>query len=201
MMRLRRMEPAQGAWLALGGIALLWLPASRAALEASMSLQMLVQFPLLGLCGFVMAAALPGRWRAGVDAWNAYGIGGLFATALVLALLMIPRLLDLAVADARVDLAKALALMLCGAALRVSWRPAGFLVQGFFLGNVLPMTAAIGQLYQDAPLRLCNAYLLDDQVRLGQALVGLSVLVGLAWFTRLVLAFARRDAATAVPPA
>ena len=72
-------------------------------------------------------------------------------------------------------------LVLCGAAVRVSWRPAGLLVQGFFLGNVLPMTAVAGQLYQDSPMRLCNAYLLDDQVRLGRMLVGIAVAMALAW--------------------
>jgi hypothetical protein len=185
---------------ALGLFVVLALPPVRAALEASMSAQMLVQFPLLALCGWMLAGALPARWRARVDQWNALGIAGLFGTALVLALLMIPRLLDLAVTDLRVALAKALALLLCGAALRVSWRPAGFLVQGFFLGNVLPMTAAVGQLYQDSPLRLCNAYLLDDQVRLGQWLVALAILTGAAWFTLLVLALMRREVA-ALPAA
>ena len=68
-------------------------------------------------------------------------------------------------------------------------------MQGFFLGNVLPMTAAAGQLYQDSPLRLCNAYLLDDQVRLGQWLVALAVAAGIAWFTALARALIRREAA------
>ena len=36
--------------------------------------------------------------------------------------------------------------VLAGAALRLSWRPAGLVVQGFFLGNVLPMSAVVGQL-------------------------------------------------------
>jgi hypothetical protein len=178
--------------LALGMMILLALPGPRAALESSMTAQMLLQFPLLALCGFVLAAALPARWRARVDAWNAYGISGLFAVALILAVLMIPRLLDLAVvAGGRFEVAKWLALLACGAALRLSWRRAGLLVQGFFLGNVLPMTAAVGQLYQDSPLRLCNAYLLDDQVRLGQWLVAVSVLIGVTWFTLLVLRLMR----------
>jgi hypothetical protein len=187
-------------WAAAGLLAVLALPPVRAALEASMSAQMLVQFALLALCGFVLAGDLPAGWRERIAAWNALGIAGLFGTALILALLMIPRLLDLAVTDLRVDLAKALALLLCGAALRVSWQPAGFLVQGFFLGNVLPMTAAVGQLYQDSPLRLCNAYLLEDQVRLGRWLVALAILVATAWFTHLVLALMRREAA-ALPSA
>jgi hypothetical protein len=172
---------------ALAALFIVLLPPVREGLEASMSLHMLVQAPLLALCGAVLAAALPARWRERIDRWNAHGIAGLFAVALAMALLMVPRLLDLAVADPRVDLIKAAILLACGAALRVSWARAGALVQGFFLGNVLPMTGAIGQLYQDSPLRLCNAYLLDDQVRLGQALVGAAVLAGVGWSARLLM--------------
>lgn len=189
------MSPRTRAWLAAAAALLLLLPPARQALESSMTLHMLVQLPLLMLCGAVLAAGLPARSRARLDAWNAYGITGLFATAVVLALVMIPRLLDLAVTDWRADAAKALALVACGGALRLSWRRAGALVQGFFLGNVLPMTAAAGQLYQDSPLRLCNAYLLDDQVRLGQSLVALAVAAGIAWFAQLVRALMRREAA------
>jgi hypothetical protein len=186
--------------LALGALGLLALPTARQALESSMSAQMLVQFPLLGLCGFLLAGFRAARWRSRVDRWNGYGISGLFGIALMLALLMIPRLLDLAVVDARIDLCKELALLLGGAALRVSWRPAGLLVQGFFLGNVLPMMAAAGQLYQDSPLRLCNAYLLDDQVRLGRMLVGLSAAIALGWFAHLLLVLMRKEGAVALPP-
>lgn len=187
------MKPRALAWLAAATALLLLLPPARQALESSMTLHMLGQAPLLMLCGALIAAGLPAGWRARVDAWNAYGITGLFATAVVLALVMIPRLLDLALTDWRIDAAKALALVACGGALRLSWRRAGALVQGFFLGNVLPMTAAAGQLYQDSPLRLCNAYLLDDQVRLGQLLVALAVAAGIAWFAQLVRALMRRD--------
>ncbi len=175
--------------------AVMLITPARAALESSMSLHMLVQVPLFVLCGAAAGGALPLRWRGRLDRWNAYGIAGLFAVALVTALLMIPRVLDLAVADWRIDAVKAVALLACGMALRLSWTRAGALVQGFFLGNVLPMTAAVGQLYQDSPLRLCNAYLLDDQVRLGQVLVGAAVAVGVAWFVRLAWALVRREAA------
>ncbi|HKB55506.1 MAG TPA: hypothetical protein VKD22_16030 [Ramlibacter sp.] len=179
--------------------ALMLVTPARAALESSMSLQMLVQVPLFALCGAVVGGAFPPRWRERLDRWNAYGMAGLFAVALVTALLMIPRALDLAVADWRIDAVKALALLACGIALRASWTRAGALVQGFFLGNVLPMTAAVGQLYQDSPLRLCNAYLLGDQVRLGQALVGVAAAVGMAWFGRLAVILMRREAA-GLPP-
>jgi hypothetical protein len=176
-------------------LALLALPASRQLLESGMTRHMLVQFPLLAGCGWLLAGALPASWRARVDRWNALGIAGLFATALVLGVLMIPRVLDLALVDARVEGIKWLALLACGAALRLSWRPAGLLVQGFFLGNVLPMTAVAGHLYQDSPIRLCNAYLLDDQVRLGQWLVGICIAIAVTWFAALFRSFMRREAA------
>lgn len=156
---------------------------------------MLVQFPLLALAGFLLAGRLPRRWLARVNRWNGYGITGLLACALILALLMIPRLLDLALVNGRVELAKWLALMVCGAALRLSWQPAGLLVQGFFLGNVLPMTAVVGYLFESSPLRLCNAYLLDDQARLGQRLIWLSAATGIAWFACLVRTLMQREAA------
>lgn len=173
---------------------LLALPALRAALEASMSVHMLVQFPLLAWCGFVLAGRVPARWSARLQAWNAYGISGLLAVALLSSLLMVPRLLDLALANPAFEAAKWLALLACGAAWRGSWRRAGLVVQGFFLGNVLPMMGVAGQLYQDAPLRLCNAYLLDDQVRLGQALVTLAFVAAAAWIAQVFLVMMRRDA-------
>ena len=179
---------------ALAACVLLLLPPARQALEASMSLHMLVQVPLLAAAGAVLAGSLPARVRARMDRWNAYGVAGLFAVALAMALLMVPRLLDLAVADLRVDLAKAAILLACGAALRLSWARAGALVQGFFLGNVLPMMGAVGQVYQDSPLRLCNAYLLEDQLRLGQGLVAASVAIGAVWFTVLIVRLARSEA-------
>jgi hypothetical protein len=180
--------------------AMMLLPPARAALESSMSIQMLVQAPLLVVCGAIMAGACSTGWGARLDRWNAHGIAGLFAVALATALLMVPRVLDLAVADPRIDLLKALVLLACGIALRLSWTRAGALVQGFFLGNVLPMTAAVGEIYQDSPLRLCNAYLLGDQVRLGHALVVVSVVLGVAWFAQLLLAMLRREAAVLSSP-
>ena len=182
---------ALAAWALLG---LLALPAARQALEASMSAHMLIQYPLLMLAGYWLAAALPARWLARLQRWNAHGISGLFATALMLAILMIPRVLDLALLDARIELAKALALVFCGAALQLSWRPAGLLVQGFFLGNMLPMMAVVGNLYASSPVRVCNAYLLDDQARLGQLLIWISVAVALLWFALLVRSLMQREA-------
>jgi hypothetical protein len=143
---------------------------------------MLLQFPAADAGGRAAGGrAAPARawppWRAGMPtaspAWWRWR---------VLAVLMVPRVLDLALRRPDIEAAKLAALLLAGRCAAPVVAPAGLVVQGFFLGNLLPMMAVVGQLYIDSPLRLCNAYLLDDQARLGQWLIGgAAVLLALAW--------------------
>ena len=193
------------AWLALPAtlmlLALLALPVTRRFLEGSMTLHMLVQYPLLMLCGALLAGRLPAvclklepAGRSAGNGWNAHGMTGLFASAVILAILMIPRVLDLALISPAVEFAKMAALLFCGAALRLSWQAAGWLVQGFFLGQVLPMSVVVGTLYESSPVRVCNAYLLGDQVLLGRLLVWIAAGVALAWLAGLFRSLMRSDA-------
>ncbi len=183
-MKMLRITPALRIALGAALLAALMLPPLRHTLEAGMSLHMLVQYPALLLAGALLAAAVPAGLRQRLSAWNAMGISGLVACALIAAVLMIPRVLDLVLIDWRAEFAKVVARLLAGAVLQPSWRAAGLVVQGFFLGNVLPMTLVVGTLYQDAPLRLCNAYRLDDQQQLGFALVWGATAVAVAWLAR-----------------
>ena len=178
-------------------LALLAWPGTRALLEASMWRHMVLQLPLLLLAGSLLAAALPAAARARLARWNAHGISGLLLVLLCLALWMVPRALDLALRDGWVETGKFALLTASGAALRLSWRAAGRIMQGFFLGNLLPMTYVVGQLYLDSPLRLCNAYLLDDQERLGRWLMSLAALSAAAWVARVFWLLARREEAAA----
>ncbi|WP_372525688.1 hypothetical protein [Piscinibacter sp.] len=186
-----RLTPALQTGLGAALLAVLTLPPLRHALEAGMSLHMLAQYPALMLAGALLAAAPSAGLRRRLSAWNTLGISGLVAFALILAVLMIPRVLDLALVDLRVELAKIAALMLAGAVLRSSWRAAGLAVQGFFLGNVLPMTFIVGTLYQDSPLRLCNAYRLNDQQQLGCALAWGAGVVASLWLARAMWSVSR----------
>lgn len=174
---------------------LLALPPVRHLLEASMARHMLFQFPLLMLAGALMTGALPARTRRTLARWNEYGISGLVFVGLTLAVAMVPRLLDLALVDGAIELAKCAVLLLAGVALRLSWQPAGLLVQGFFLGNVLSMSVVVGQLYVNSPVRVCNAYLLGDQVRLGQALTWGSAFVAAMWLAQVAFILVRREQA------
>ena len=199
MTRGPRCSPRTQAALGLALCVVLAWPPLRQALEASMWRHMVLQFPLLMAAGALLAAALPPRARGAVARWNAHGIAGLVLVACVLAVLMVPRVLDLALRDPAIEAAKVAVLLGAGAALRLSWRAAGLVVQGFFLGNMLPMTAVVGQLYIDAPLRLCNAYLLDDQARLGQWLIALAVLLALGWLAQVGWVMARREGTLLAP--
>ena len=194
----RQATPARQAVLGALFLLLLALPIARTALEASMWRHMVLQAPLWMLAGMLLAGGLGQRARAKVSRWNAHGITGLLCAALVLALLMVPRVLDLALVSPAIEAAKCAALVLAGAALRLSWRPAGLVVQGFFLGNVLPMTAVVGQLYIDSPTRVCNAYLLDDQDRLGQWLVTIAAVLAVVWLVQVAWRVARSDSADSV---
>lgn len=189
--------PRRQVLMAWGLLALLLLPALRQWLTASMWRHMVLQFPLWMLAGALMVTGLSPEAHARVARWNAYGISGLVASGAVLAVLMVPRVLDLALVSPIVEAVKCAALLLAGAALRLSWRSAGLVVQGFFLGNMLPMTAVVGQLYIDSPLRLCNAYLRDDQARLGQWLVSVAALLAVGWLAQVGWWAVRRDAVAA----
>jgi hypothetical protein len=183
-------DTSRGAWRSRAGMILLLvmvLPPIRRATETSMTAHMLVQYTSLLLAGGLLIEGLPARWLRAVQRWNELGIAGLMGSSLALAVLMVPRVLDLALTDVRVECLKLVALVLTGAALRLSWQRAGTIVQVFFLGNVLPMMVVVGTLYQDSATRVCNAYRLDDQQDLGLALVWVAVGVLTLWLLRLSL--------------
>lgn len=146
-----------------------------------MALHMLLQFPLILLAGWLLAQGLSEQAKAELQKWNHAGIAGLLAAAMVLMLWMIPRALDMALSDGTMEFWKFLTLALAGMALELSWQAAGLIVRGFFLGNVLPMMMVVGWLYIAAPVRICNAYLTDDQLRAGNGLLALAIAGCVVW--------------------
>lgn len=183
------------AALGLAALLLLALPWTRQRMEASMFSHMLVQFPLWLATGALLAGALSPALVRHLRRWNANGLSGLSLASITLAVLMVPRVLDLALYVPLIELAKLAALLAAGAALRLSWRPAGFTLQFFFLGGIVMMMAIVGMLYVDTPLRLCNAYLQDDQIRLGQWLTGSAAAIGVAWLLRVGWILMQHEAA------
>ena len=183
-MKVPRLGARAQSWVGFGLLTILILTPLHAALESSMSRHMLIQYPALMLSGALLSAAVPGVLRRRLAPWNALGLSGFVAVALCLAVLMIPRVLDLALVNPGIEAGKTAALIVSGALLRHSWQIGGLLIQAFFLGYTLPMMGVVGSLYESAPARLCNAYLLDDQQNLGQGLIWLSVAIALIWLAR-----------------
>lgn len=173
--------------LCLGG-AILWavlaVPPVRHALESTMTLQMLVQVPLLALAGWWIVHGLPDGFERRLAGWNRGGISGLLLASLTGLVWMLPLAMDAALDDPRVTLAKFLSVpLLIGAPIALSWPRAGFVVRGVVLVELIATAIRLGWLYLISPVRLCSNYLLDDQQQLGKILlvIGFGILLALAW--------------------
>ena len=175
-----------GTWAVLGAALLIAAIAWRHDLERTMTRHMLVQIPMLLTAGVACSRCLsalphgPGLLRR-LGAWDAHGLTGLLVFLLTTAYWMIPRALDSAVASVAAEQAKMVSLVVAGFLLPASLARANTILQLFFLGNFASMMAIVGMLYQDAPQRLCNFYLVDDQVWAGMGLVALAIAIPLLW--------------------
>lgn len=190
---------------ALAGALLLSIAARfKGPLEQSMASHMLLQIPALLIAGVLFAIALRGLLEnaGGADSGrihrairfinrrfqgiDEHGVAALTAFVLSSAYWMIPKALDDVLVSPAAEAFKFASLILVGMALPGALTRANRIIQLFFLGNFAAMTAIVGMLYQEAQVRLCNFYLMDDQVVAGQGLVALSVVIPLLWFLRNV---------------
>ncbi len=173
----------------------LCLPPVAAGLEGSMLGQMLVQIPLLGLAGGLVARAACGGRPAALAGFNAGGFPGLFVAFFAAAVWMLPRMLDAALASPLTEAAKFVTVPLfLGAPLALSWKLLPSVARGFVWANLISHAAVLGWLYSVSPDRLCTRYLLDQQATLGAALliVAAGLAIALGW---------RAVAGTSVGPA
>lgn len=181
MTALRRAAPVSGAVL-LAALSL--IPPIRHGLESSMTVQMLVQLPLLVAAGCLFAPGVPARILSHVDRWDRGGVTGLVLATVVAACWMLPRSLDASTTDPLTAAAKFLSVpFLIGLPLAVSWPRMGFVVRGMFLAEFVATFFRLGWLYRISPVRLCNNYGLDDQQRLGRwmLVLGGGTLAWLVW--------------------
>lgn len=180
------MKPLAGRLCVAGAIlwAALAVPFVRHALESTMTLQMLLQIPLLGLVGWLLASGTPGWLERRLAGWNHRGISGLLLASLTGIVWMLPLAMDAALDDPRFAVAKFLSVpLLIGAPVALSWPRAGFVVRGMFLLELIATALRLGWLYLISPVRLCSNYLLGDQQLLGKLLltVGFAIMLLVAW--------------------
>jgi hypothetical protein len=172
-----RLLAAAGLWT------LLWLPPLRLALERDMAVHMIVQLPLLGCVGVLLAAALRPHEPPVLAQADWLGIPGLLVVIFTTSVWMLPRMLDAALADPAIDLVKFLGMpLLAGLPLGLSWSRMPALGRAFVWANFIPKLGAVGGLYLAAPTRLCAYYRLDQQASAGWALIAAAVALGMLWF-------------------
>lgn len=155
----------------------------RKPLESSMALHMLLQIPAILLAGYLIASQLPCKLARRLAIYDEYGITGLLAFMLGTAYWMIPRALEYPLTSVLAEAAKVISLLAIGGLFRGSLSRANNILRVFFIGNLSSMMAIVGMLYQDAPQRLCNQYLYDDQVVTGTALVVIAAAIPILWVT------------------
>src|SRR5262245_35019530 len=93
-------------------IIVLAFPPVRHALERVMAIHMLVQIPLLAVAGALIAISLPTPATAAFAMWNKRGITGILLALIVSSWWMVPRALDLALAEPVMELTKFVSLPL-----------------------------------------------------------------------------------------
>ena len=166
-------------------IGMLAVPASRRMLEAQMATHMLVQIPLLALSGVLFASAVGARMQRALEPYNERGLPGMLVVLFASSYWMLPRALDAALDSPAMEVLKFFSLpLLVGLPLALSWARAGQVGRGFVLANAISMIGVVGWLYRQSPVRLCNYYLIDQQILLGDCLLGLALLMGLACTAR-----------------
>lgn len=155
-------------------------------LEQSMALHMGLELPLLFILGWLAARASGTRLAERLAPWNLAGGPGLTFSMLVLSIWMVPSALDYAVLSASVAVLKVASLVAAGMAAGLSWKPAGIVVQAFFVVNWFWMTFVVGMLYRDAPQQLCSVYLVDEQAHAGMAMMAWALAGVVAWVPGLL---------------
>lgn len=177
-------EPQHGAARAVllaASVAGLFPPVA-ALFEASMRMHLLVQMPLLAICGgyWVCRSIRLKRWLARVDP---SGYIALVVGSGWLIYWMLPISLDLATFNPAVRLLKIVTVPVCvGAALTWSWLRLGPIGRGVMLLEAWAILGRLGWIYLISPVQLCSNYLIDDQQRTGSLLLGAALVsaVGMA---------------------
>ncbi len=172
--------------IGLGMIFLLASPFARSILEISMLTHVLVQLPLLTLCGIWIAINIKKHKISSIP--YHYSLPLLIVALITSMFWMIPRVLDASLEHTTFTVLKFISLpFLLGVPLALGWKNIGSITKAFVITNILSMLIVLAWLYIEAPMRLCNYYLIDEQKQLGVYLLYISGFISLLWSTKLFI--------------
>ena len=154
----------------------------RQPLESDPVTHVLVQLPALAVTGALFAPI----FSVDGGAWNRGGIPTLLVALFAIVFWMLPSSIDSALTSPVVEAAKFVSVpFLIGVPLAMGWKRAHPLLRGFIKAQAISMLGILAFLYTHAPVRICNAYLVGDQERLGYGFLFAALGVSLLWIIPL----------------
>ncbi|MCH6265129.1 MULTISPECIES: hypothetical protein [Neobacillus] len=137
-------------------------------MESVMIIHMHMQMPMVVFAGFLMARLFMDRFPRFFEKWNGNGVPGILLFVIIIGFWTLPRSMDDALTEQSVEVFKFLSLsLLAGIPLRDSWKKLNSLGKNIFFIFFTILFLVVGWLYIDAPVQLCNNYLVIEQITLG----------------------------------
>ena len=159
----------------------------RKPLESDPVTHVLVQLPLLAICGWLLAQNSKTWSATGAQRWNQGGIAALLVAIFAISYWMLPRTIDASLSSLNVEITKFITLPLCvGGALAIGWPHAHPIVCGFLKAQAISMLVVMAFLYTHAPVRICNSYLVSDQQQLGYGFLCAALGLAILWTVPLL---------------
>jgi len=151
----------------------------RHSIEADPVTHVLIQLPLLAISGHLFVSGLGGhKLRITEPVANAFSLVAVFA----ILFWMLPRYIDAALVNPVAELAKFVSIpIFIGGTLATGWAKSNPFLRGFLKANAISMLGVLAFLYIQAPVRICNSYLVADQERLGFAFLISAFGLAIAW--------------------
>ncbi|HEX7058125.1 MAG TPA: hypothetical protein VF260_13135 [Bacilli bacterium] len=145
------------------------LPPVANLLESLMIFHMHMQMPLFIVCGFLIGRFFQLKFPRFFAKWNTNGVPGILLFTIITGYwMLIPRLMDEAIASPAVEWFKFLSLtLLAGVPLRDSWRKLGSVGKNVVYGVFIFIFLAVAGIYLGAKNQLCNNYQFYEQKELG----------------------------------
>ena len=154
------------------------LPPVANLMESVMIIHMHMQMPLLIFTGFLLARIFQLQFPRFFEKWNGNGIPGIILFVIIVAYWTMPRSMDEALTSQSMEVFKFISLpLLAGIPLRVSWKmlkPRDKNITFYFF---IIMFSAMGWLYIDSPVQLCNNYLIIEQITLGWGFITTAICI------------------------
>lgn len=158
----------------------------KSSLESTMASHVLIEIPILILLGVALGRIILSINPHFLLRFDRGGITSILITSFTIGFWMIPRWLDASLIDTDVSAAKFMSLIfLAGIPLAISWDRLGFIARGVVKIEFLGMLFRLGWLYLISPDRLCNSYLLEDQIWLGKGFLILGFAFSVSWIIPL----------------